>query len=274
MFWYEYATIGPMIYGREVFANAPLAWAACEIRFPLVPSLTSDESFGSLTEAFFDTFPIPRLSVMVPPTGALDTHGAERQFRFLDKSHTMSVSLTRSSLLVETTDYKEWDSFKSVVTGSMEVVARLARIVGVERVGLRYIDEIRVSDIREDALKWKGWISEDVLGHLQPIPGYAPKSSLAEVHLAKGSSGLTVRYAALTGRGVVSDEPLKRRHPAQEGPFFVIDTDSFCDTPGEEMLSCAADDLAHILDELHDPMGTVFQRAITDRLRKQFREEV
>ena len=266
--------IDPVNFGREVFANAPLAWAACEIRFPLVPSLTSDESFGSLTEAFFDTFPIPRLSVIVPPTGTLDTHGSERQFRFLDKSHTMSVSLTRSSLLVETTDYKDWDSFRSVITGSLEAVTHLARIVGVERVGLRYIDEIRVSEVLEDALRWKGWISEEVLGHLQPIPGYAPKSSLTEVHLTKGSSGLTVRYAALTGRGVVSDEPLKRRYPVQEGPFFVIDTDSFRDTPGEEMLSCDADDLIHILDELHDPIGTIFQRAITDKLRKQFRGRI
>jgi len=258
-------------YESETFANAPLAWVACEIRFPLVPSLTGDDSFESLTEAFFDTFPIPVSPVMVTPTGETDTPGGERQFRFLNRSRTMSVSLTRRSLVVENTDYKEWGSFKSDIIGAVEVVGNSAKIVGVERIGLRYIDEIRVNDDAEDALRWKGWISDEVLGYLQPVPGYTPESSLTVIHLKKGSNGLEVRYAALTGRGVVSDEPLKRRHPALDGPFFVIDTDSFRDAPGDEMLDFTPDILIRVLDELHDPIGIAFQNAITDRSRDLFR---
>ena len=253
--------------------NAPLAWVACEIRFPLVPSLTNDDSFESLTEAFFGTFPIPVSPVMVAPTGEMDTPGVERQFRFLNKSRTMSVSLTKRSLVVETTDYKEWSSFKSDIVGAIEVVGNSARIVGVERIGLRYIDEIRVDNDAEDALRWKGWISDDVLGYLQPVPGYIPESSLTVIRLNRGLNGLEVRYAALTGRGVVSDEPLKRRFPALDGPFFVIDTDSFRDAPGDRILDFTNDALIQVLDELHDPIGVAFQNAITDRSRNLFRGE-
>lgn len=257
---------------HEFFAEAPLAWVACEICFPVVPGLTDEDSFRSLAEAFSHSFPIPRDGVQ-PPDGELDALAPERHLRFLNKSHTMSMSLTRCSLTAETTDYKQWGHFKSDVLNAAEAVSSLARIVGIERIGLRYINEIRVPASIGNALGWKGWINEEVLGHLQQVPEYSPESFGTALCCKKDGYSLNVWYAALTGQGVVLDEPLKRRRSVAHGPFFVIDTDSFLEVlPGERSLDFHAEALVPVLEKLHDPVESVFQNAITEKLRDLFRE--
>ena len=147
----------------------------------------------------------------------------------------------------------------------------ITRIVGVERIGLRYINEIRVPDQVADASGWKGWIDDGIVSHLEPITGYTAESSQTIIDLRGEGGRMVARYAALSGSGVVSDQPLRRRTPATVGPFFVIDTDSYRETSGEAMLECTTDALDPVLDELHEPVGELFQRTITDRSRKLFR---
>lgn len=258
-------------YEREVFANAPLAYVACEVRFPLAPSLTGEESLTSFATAFADTLPIPEVASFVPSPEMDAGDGPERQLRFLDKPRTASVAVTRRSVSVEATHYEGWDSFKPRVLQAIEATTEIARIVGVERIGLRYINEIRVPDHVADASGWQGWIDEGIVSHLQPIPGYTAESSQTVVDLRGEGRRMVARYAALVGSGVVSDQPLRRKTPATVGPFFVIDTDSYCEAPGEEMLECTSEALNPVLDELHEPLGELFQRTITDKSRILFR---
>ena len=274
MFWYVFCYRGHMSYAREVFANAPLAFVACEIRFPLAPKITGDGSLQSLTEVFVDTLPIPEVATFrsIPEMDALGD--PERQLRFLNKERTTSVAVTRNSLVVETTDYVEWEYFKPLVLEAVRAVQESVRIVGAERVGLRYIDEIRVPDKITDVSGWTGWINNNVLSHLDPMPGYTTESFQTVIELSGPGGQIVVRYTALDGAGVVSGEPLKRRSQTTEGPFFVIDTDSYRDVPGTEMLSFSPEVLAPVLDELHEPVGAMFQNAITDKSRALFRGEL
>ena len=260
-----------MSYQREVFANAPLAYVACEVRFPLAPSLTGEDSLMSFATAFADTLPIPEVATFLPSPDMDAGEGPERQLRFLDKARTASVAVTRRSVSVEVTHYDGWDHFKPRVLQAIEATTGIAPIVGVERIGLRYINEIRVPDEVADASGWKGWIAEGVVSHLEPIPGYTAESSQTVIDLRGEGGRMVARYAALVGSGVVSDEPLRRKTPATVGPFFVIDTDSYRETPGEEMLACTSEALDPVLDELHEPLGELFQRTITDKSRNLFR---
>lgn len=260
-----------MSYKREVFVNAPLAYVACEVRFPLAPSLTGEDSLIAFATAFADTLPIPEVSTFLPSPEMDAGDGPERQLRFLDKARTASVALTRRSVSIEATHYDGWDHFKPGVLQAIRATTGIAPIVGVERIGLRYINEIRVPGPVTDASGWKGWIDEGIVSHLEPIPGYTAESSQTVIDLRGQGGRMVARYAALVGSGVVSDQPLRRKVPANQGPFFVIDTDSYRETPGEEMLECTSGALDPVLDELHEPLGELFQRAITDKSRNLFR---
>lgn len=254
-----------MEYTREVFANAPLAFVVCEFRFPQAPRLTSDEAFIALTDAFADT--------LVIPEEERTDNGAERRFRFLDRRRRLSVVVARDALSVETTDYTEWTDFKPFVLEAVDVVGATARVVGVERIGLRYINEIRVPEQITDATRWKRWISDEMLGPVGGIPGYTPAGFQAMTQLTRGNTHLHIRCAALVGSGVVADQPLRRRRAVAEGPFFVIDTDSYTETPGEDMGGFTTRDLDPALDDLHEPLEALFHRAINDELREVFRQE-
>lgn len=254
-----------------MFTDAPLAYVACEVRFPLAPSLTGEESLVSFAGAFVDTLPIPEISTFLPSPEMDVGDGPERQLRFLDKARTASVAITRRSISVEATHYDGWDHFKPSVLRAIRATTGIAPIVGVERIGLRYINEIRVPDQVTDASGWKEWIDADIVSHLEPIPGYTAESSQTVIDLQGEAGRMVARYAALVGSGVVSDQPLKRKVPATFGPFFVIDTDSYRETPDEEMLDCTSEALDPVLDELHEPLGELFQRAITDKSRNLFR---
>ena len=262
-----------MSYQREMFANAPLAYVACEARFPLAPSLTGEEALASLVAAFADTLPIPEVSSFLPPSDMGAGDGPERQLRFLDKAKTASVAVTRRSVSVEATRYDGWDRFKPSVLRAIEAVAGIAPIVGVERIGLRYINEIRVPDPVLDVSGWTRWIARGVISNLDPIPGYTTESNQTVIEMRGPGQRVVARYAALVGSGVVGDQPLRRKTQTTVGPFFVIDTDSYREAPDEEMLDCASEALNPVLDELHEPLGELFQRAITERSRQLFRGE-
>lgn len=260
---------------REVFPSAPLEFVACEIRVPTAPRLVRNDTFEALTDALRDDFPIPEEEQIqtFPVIGGKDSGvETERRFRFLSRERTSSAVVARNAITVETTDYQEFDDFRTLVLTVADAVAATTDIVGIERIGLRYIDEIRVPDEISDASDWHGWISDDVVGVLGVADGYIADALQTVVRIAgEDSTGVVLRYAAMVGEGVVGDGPLHRRAPTVSGPFFVIDTDSYRTSTGSAMEDFAHDRIATILDVIHEPVGTLFHRAITDRLREEFR---
>ena len=260
---------------REVFRNAPLEFVACEIRVPTAPKLVRDDTFEALTDVLADVLPIPdqeqvqTLTVIGGQDGSVES---ERRYRFLNRERTASAVVARNAITVETTDYQEFSDFRALVLTVVDAVAATTKIVGVERVGLRYINEVRVAKSINETKDWRGWISDDVLGVLTMTEDYETDAFQTVVRLGgSDSTGVVLRFAAMTGDGVVGGGPLQRRAPASTGPFFVIDTDSYRVTAGSDMEDFERASIARILDVIHAPVGTMFHRSITDRLRKEFR---
>lgn len=260
---------------REVFPKAPLEFVACEIRVPIAPKLVREDTFEALTDELADVLPIPdqeqvqTLAIIAGRDGGVET---ERRYRFLNRERTASAVVSRNAITVETTDYQEFSDFRSLVLRVADAVAATTKIVGIERVGLRYIDEVRVRDEITDASGWRSWLSDEVLGVLSVGEGYQTDGFQTVLRLTgEDSTGVVLRYAAMVGDGVVGDGPLRRRAPAAIGPFFVIDTDSYRTSPGPYMEDFEHDRIADVLDLIHRPAGMLFHRAITDRLREEFR---
>lgn len=262
-------------YGqREVFSNAPLEFVACEIRVPITPRLVREDTFELLTDALSSQFPLPdqeQVQTLTFLAGRAGVPETDRRFRFLNLDRTASAVVSRNAITVETTNYGEFPAFRALVLFVVEAVSRVAKIVGIERIGLRYIDEIRVPDNPGDVAGWRGWIADEVLGPLDIAGDYRPTEFQTVLRLTAGDTNVVVRYGALTGEGVVGDGPLKRRSRRATGPFFVIDTDCFQVTQGADMTEFAVEPITAVLDELHRPAGTLFRRATTDRLREEFR---
>lgn len=260
--------------GREVFPSSPLEYVACQLKFPRTPRLERDDVLSELHDRLEEVLSVPQEEVVNSATigpGGVDRLPSENRYRFLDKSRMQSALVGRAEITVETTDYEEYGLFRELLGMVFSAVADLAPIVGIERIGLRYIDEIRVPEGIESAADWDGWVESSVLSFLQVGKDFEVLDFQNVLHLEGDIGGITLRHASLAGTGVVGEGQLRKRSKQADGPFFVIDIDSYWTPEDEVMLPFDVSSIIDVVDRLHQPVGTLFHRSITDRLREEFR---
>ena len=263
---------------REIFPNAPLALVAAEIRFTDAARLRQQQTKDAVAIALEDRFPfaepLQRAEVnlnLVPGGGQPQIH--ERLGVVLkNASSTESLTIMSESLTYETTTYTHFEELLEAVSAACDALAEAKVRPALQRVGLRYIDEVRVSDSITDVRQWKTWINDRIVGHLEIGPEAFPATgaqSVSTYDLGSGR-GLNIRFAALNQGPVVVPQFLKR--PAiPSGPFFVLDFDGFHDFTGEETVPLSTEVVLSSLATVHIPCGAAFQRSITDEARGLFR---
>lgn len=267
---------GGAVYDRrEIYKHAPLALVTAEVRFPYSPRLRQEDTLDRIQLALEDLLPVRRTEKRFTiqfntSTGSqsstIDVH------RFLDRTHTLSLVVSPEAFTVETTRYDEFHSFLTSVARVSDVLIQEKAIPAVDRVGLRYIDEIRVPESIEDAAQWTEWVTPGLLPSIESTPGPLKTSQGIALFDLGDSAQLQFQFAAVNGKPVVSGSPLRRQSVPEAGPFFVLDLDSFwqAETP-EKSTDFSLEFLRSTLSRLHAPMGQVFQSALTDRLRDVFR---
>ncbi|MGF1645974.1 MAG: TIGR04255 family protein [Kineosporiaceae bacterium] len=260
---------------REIYPNAPVVLVTLELRHPATEPLTRAERVRAARLLGAHT-PIPRAGhateiVMTAAPGSQPTQQVKQEEfpRFLSRDHRVAVAFRRDAVVVETTRYGRWEELRALVADVLEVRAEVGGVVGVERLGLRYIDEIRVPSGAESA--WEPWVHHALLG---------PSAVARDLDLPRPAlwQGLTVfppdpdrtlalRYGSFAGHAVQPDGELKR-DDSPAGPFFLLDIDSFW-IPGDGTPEFDIESLLRTCDSLHAPIRSLFEHLITDRLRDE-----
>jgi len=209
--------------------------------------------------------------------------------RFTSRDRTTSVTFHSEALVLETTRYGRFERLLDLLTLALDARMEVGPLDGLERVGLRYIDEIRVPEAAEEPAAWAAWVDASLLG---PAPVVSPlglravqwqglavfASGLANpagetAPAAQGVTGndgadsLVLRYGPAVGYAVDPGGELKRSAPPP-GPFFLLDIDSFW-TPGEQVPPLDRDELLTCVQRLHVPVRTLFESLISERLREE-----
>lgn len=269
---------------REIYPNAPLEYVAAEVRYPYAPRLRGSEVGDVLIDQLADWFPVPRPEILTSATLSLGTAtsaGAspismehENVLRLFNRNNTTSLLVTPTSLTIETTSYSEFPKFRPYLEATFDAINRLGPPKTIERVGLRFVNEIRVPNPNTSALGWSEWINSELV---------AP-AKLAEYEVAGLSSAIRyritdhrymdVRVGPITGPGLIGDAPLQRRLQPPIENFFAIDIDSFWEVPSRQPVDFEAVDfvpitLLELFDQLHAPIGEIFQKSLTDKLRDE-----
>src|ERR1700737_281888 len=212
---------------REIYPNAPLRLVAAELRYPFAPRLGSPEVLEELTGAFRNQFPIPeQAAVPVLMAMAARAGGSPQPStanRFLTKDRTSSVTVTPMNVLLETTQYEGYEWFRSLLESCLIALGtRAEAIVGLERVGLRYVNEIRVPGLTSFT-EWERYVSNKILAPMS-ILGDREPSSIQGVVQAQPIDNVTilVRFGALKGQVVSPVGSLKVKQLAVDDPFFMV----------------------------------------------------
>ena len=265
-----------MYPNREVFAQPPVVLVTAQVLFTDSPRLRQQQNLDAIAIALESRLPIveqvsgmgmeeagpglpPR---MVPQTGVV----------LRNPEHTESLTLTSWSLTFETTDYQGFGDFEAGALSAVRAFLDANVRPAVKRIGLRYINEIRVPEPVTDARGWRGWIDPALLGAASVATGDLPIRAVqgaAAFDLGNGG-GLNVGYAALS-QGTVMNSQLLVRQPFKDGPAFVLDLDGYCEY-GEGVVAQLNEELvADLLSAVHSHIGAAFQRSISDQARTLFR---
>lgn len=255
---------------REIYPNAPLRFVAFEVRIPTAPDLAGSEGPLPAFERLRDILPIigpPQIMIDVKAEGAPPAI-VPGPLRILDRRRVLSALIGPNAIIIENSEYKQYEEFVGVVERTLRAVSETAPIAGMERVGLRYIDEIRVPGVTT-AREWKGYISPALLAPLELDDDFEPVhlSGITEYRLSNEHAA-NVRFGAQTGRVVEPTGPL-RVTPVEEGPFFLIDIDSFWTAPEAETPEFSPEAVLEICGQLRRPIRALFEAAITDKLRDE-----
>jgi len=264
------------IIESEIYPNAPIEFVACEVQFPVSPSLGTEDALRALNAAFFDWLPLVQPEVettlLVGPV-AQQPPLVSQHLRFLSRDRRLCVVVSSSRVSIETTNYPGWKQFRELVTRALSAVADVApNIPGITRVGLRYIDEIRVPDPGSGDERWVRYVDARLSGAATvSLEGRAAVDMQAALQFDLGDGHSTVvRYGARRGQAV-GDAPLRRRRTSGSlGEYFLFDVDGFW-VPGDDLPEFSVDGAMSTADRLHEPVRALFESSITDALREILR---
>lgn len=255
--------------------NAPVALVTMEIRHPATDSLTESAS-RELKQLLINDLPIERqaqdVSWGVTAPGSAPQPVADRFVRYVNRDNTVAASLKNQAIVVETSAYSSFETFTDIVLRVADARAQVSSIVGVERIGLRYVLEVRVPAGVDGRIAWSNWIDEQLLGPQRLTPGglvLTEWQGAAVYREAQPGKSLIVRYGPGVGQALDPSYHLRRTTPAQAGPFFLMDIDSFWTPPSGSIPEYNRDALVSTFQDLYGPARVVFQDMITSRLKEE-----
>ena len=253
---------------REIYPNAPLKLVAFELRFPPVPIFESESGKQSIYERLRGELPIlgPPPAVTVEVVG-----GTARQrvlgTRLIDRRRLRTMTISEDAFTVETSAYVRFEEFLELIKMGLDVIHEIGTLPAVQRMGLRYIDEIAVPGV-EDVQGWHDYIVDDLLAPAS-FQGFETLDYRGALGLSVATDhAVAIRFGVVNAPVVDPNGPLRISN-SPEGSYFLLDIDSAWTAPTAEFAEFDPELVLARCHELHDPVRTIFERAIKEKLRDE-----
>ncbi len=266
---------------REVFSQAPLAMVVAETRFSYRPELVAETAMAAALEPARGFAPVIQseqqevVELQVANQAASASHQSNTvmEARSLDRQTTVALTPQTLTVAMSGIAYSRFEeSLRRVIEAATVGLESTVSSLIVTRVGLRYLDEVRVPEPPCTLADWRRWIDPGLLGaaeYLTDAVGFGMRSTWQYVLV--GNRQITFNYGPFVGTGVVGPgHPFHKAGPAST--MFVLDLDCSW-TPECGAAPLTAGDLLARYDELHVPAQAVFTQSITDEARALFRGE-
>lgn len=263
-----------MVNEHEVYPNAPVVVATVEVRHTETPNLTQPER-KQVKQALRQWTPIQRSSKQVIVTGVLGATGSgdrvlEEFPKYFSRDSMLAISFRKEAVVIEATRYDGWLKFKEIIEATVGARAEIGVPDAVERVGIRYLNEIRPQDA--GPIDWNDWLDSAVLGPIElgESVGLPAKQWQGQaIYGPEEGRSLVLRYAPGDGQAVETGQELVRSK-FTPGPFMWIDIDSFW-LHDAELPEFDTEAITGRCDDLHTPLRTLFEKLITPKLREVLR---
>ncbi|MGW0467706.1 TIGR04255 family protein [Streptomyces sp. NPDC003027] len=254
---------------REIYPNPPLALTVVELRHTGTPPL-SDAQQAALKALLAESFPLlrPARQVSVTMTNAGVTQDQRVHPRFMARDNAASITFRNDAIVVETTRYERRSALRELLRQAVSARQAVAPADGIERLGIRYINEVRVPDI-EGPLSWNKWITAPLtsITGLRTAQNSHPQSWQGMAVFGTPSAGIVLRHGNFDGYAVDPAGDLRRPTPPP-GPFYLVDLDCYW-MPDSETPPLEWALIQPRFDEAGLAAYELFEQLITDEYRKE-----
>lgn len=260
---------------REVYPNAPIVLMVVEVRHTACEPLDRMQ-VAKVSDLVRDVLPLPgelnEMSVEIqagPGSAPMHRQTVATSPRWATRDRRTALTVRHNSLTLETTQYGSYERVRALLEQGLQARIAAGSPSGVERIGLRYIDEIRVpAEHGNGRPSWEEWVDPVLLGPANIGAGLERMVNEGAVVFANTDNrAVLLRYGAQDELAVQSSPDLRRPVPPP-GPLFKLDIDSFWQ-PGDEVPEFSVDAILAQADALHEPVRDVFESLITERLREE-----
>jgi uncharacterized protein (TIGR04255 family) len=261
----------------EVWPNAPLALVAVEARFPSVGnSPLRPPTYRAIRDVLGEGWVLENdqaqtVEFEIGPGGVKGQRSAvEHLTRVTVRDRTRVVTVRPESLTVEVTSYMGYADFRQLLASVFRAVENVMKPEGLVRLGMRYIDEIRVPQPGEPD-PWDEWLDPALLAPRADGMNIRGWNSAVQYETGPDRK-MVLRYGPADRAVVAPAGSLKRAHPPKPGPLFVLDFDSFWEPSG--IPAFAEGNLLKACDELRAPEKRLFEQLVSPKLVEEvFRRE-
>ena len=180
------------------------------------------------------------------------------RFEFQDKDGTVGVVLTPTSVAVQTNKYSRFEDFEEVVATTLLVINRVVEISLAERVGLRYVDLVRLGKDE----RWSDYLQSGLLGIDPETVGVKSWMSRYESLGATELGKLVVRCSRSEQILPPDLFPTTLRYGTALNPGEVatlLDFDHFV----EKSSDFDTRSIVALIGELHDTVDIAFRKSVT-----------
>ncbi|RPF23418.1 TIGR04255 family protein [Myceligenerans xiligouense] len=255
------------------YAQPPLVLVLAEVRHPETPAWTTAQ-IKEMKRLLDDVLPIHEslvrndVTISVVPGAASPTQSRVRFESFRSREGHTALTVGARSYSLETGVYDGWDNFRALLNRVTTARAEVGLPDGVNRLGLRYLNEVRLPQSAGAVPDWAEWLNSQVIAPLPNILGLEVNQQQAVVQYttAEENDTLTLRYGAVNGPPAVNG-PIRRDTPGP-GHYFLLDTDAAWTPSGTpEFLP---NTICQAADRLHNNVEPLFESVLTDGLREVF----
>jgi uncharacterized protein (TIGR04255 family) len=245
-----------------MFERPPLVLAAFEVRFSNLPEVSDRDYIEPFRRAIESNY--PELTPANQVTVQFDlTSGEPRQlqtvqWRFTNKDANWTVVLAPDFLTLEARRYGHFEEFTSRLRSLLIALSEHVRPKVGTRLGLRYINEIRVGTEGLDSI-----VRPEMLGLLS-VAEFAEHAaqSVQEVTLRfPEDQSIQVRHGFFPDGSTVQPPPGKR---APSGPFYLLDLDASRVFSAPALLEVEPDVIGEHVERYHDEIEKLFRWSMTD----------
>ncbi len=256
----------------DTYPHPSLRFVAFEVRFPPVPDFSDEPSLRALHDGLRHDYPY-RESFSVVTSVEMDPGGVRQDVsarnRFVSRTRTSAITLAEDLLIFEAGSYDSFEVFTATVKRALTAVAAVGQIAGFERVGIRYVNEIRVDPPPDAPRGWKSYIVPELVSPVCLLRDSAPEVfEGALIYPRGGDLHVVFRFGARVGRMVNPTGPLRVADKGA-GPYFLLDIDSYWEHLPEVLPDFEVDAILDCSVRLHEAAQDVFEASITDRLRTE-----